>query len=218
VGASDAELDREAANRALVPQQDPAFGIVAAAINRGDRVLDIGAGLGTIAEFLAPRGAVIDGIEPVPERAERARHALRNLAVCPLEQAAADPALERDYDVVLLLDVLEHLVDPVEGLRQAAHFLAPEGRMYLFLPNSAHWTFRRKILRGDWRYHPHGLFDRTHLRFFDTRTAAKLPRQAGLSIAQRWYPDHDGGRLAALGIRLRPNLFAFHVLFELRHA
>jgi hypothetical protein len=41
---------------------------------------------------------------------------------------------------------------------------------------------------------------------------------AGFEIVDRWLTDHQGSRVAQLGIRLRPRLFAFHVLFELRRA
>lgn len=216
VARADPAASAAGAARAVTLRQDPAFGIFASRIAPGSTVLDIGAGFGTVGAFLAERGAVVDGIEPDPERASVAEGCLRNIVCTTLDDASGADGLSDAYDVVLLIDVLEHLVDPVEGLRQAAAFLAPEGRLFLFLPNSAHWKFRLKILRGDWRYHDWGLFDRTHLRFFDLRTAAKLPRQAGLEVVDRWLTDHHGSKFAKLGIALRPNLFAFHVLYELR--
>lgn len=218
VTRADPAASAAGAARAVTLRQDPAFGIFASRIAPGSTVLDIGAGFGTVGAFLTERGAAVDGIEPDPERASVAGERLRYVACTTLDGARGSNELADAYDVVLLIDVLEHLVDPVEGLRQAAAFLAPEGRLFLFLPNSAHWKFRLKILRGDWRYHDWGLFDRTHLRFFDLRTAAKLPRQAGLEVVDRWLTDHHGSKVAKLGIALRPNLFAFHVLYELRRA
>jgi SAM-dependent methyltransferase len=181
-------------------------------------VLDIGCGNGKVGAYLQEAGAVVDGVEPAPDRAmvasRRLRHVARVAAGVESDVAGLDPR----YDLVLLLDAIEHVADPAPLLRFAASRLNPEGSIFCLLPNSAHWSFRRKILRGDWRYQDWGLFDRTHLRFFDTRTMSLLPMLAGVIEVRRSYytgTDHFGwiGRLSTRW----PNLFALHALLEWKH-
>jgi hypothetical protein len=134
-------------------------------------------------------------------------------AACRDELAALAP-----FDVVLLGDVLEHLRDPWATLRALT---ALGGRIVLSVPNVAHWTGRRALLRGRFPYAEHGLFDRTHLRFFTLASARALAEGAGLRIvAERFAPAPLPlqARVPALralervAVRVRPELFALQVL------
>ena len=59
----------------------------------------------------------------------------------------------------------------------------------LSVPNIGHWTARRALLRGRFPYAAHGLFDRTHLRFFTRASARELAAAAGLRVrAERFAP------------------------------
>lgn len=215
-GSTEAAPSRDDELRAAHLRTDPMLDIVRGRLRPGCTVLDVGCGAGTVAHLLAETGAAVDGIEPDVDLTAAASERVRHLHVGTLQTAVDDSELRDEYDVVLLIDVVEHFADPLEALALATDRLGPDGRILLFLPNSAHWTFRWKILRGDWRYQRWGLFDRTHLRFFDLRTANRLVRDAGLEVEARWHTAPDAGRLGRLGVRLRPTLFAFHVLLELR--
>lgn len=150
---------------------EPAFGVIRAHLRPETTVLDIGCGFGNFGRFFTAAGARVDGIEPDPNRASFAQEGLR-VWNCGMEEASRDAGIGT-YDVVTV-------PSPVDALMRTKQFLAPGGRVFLFVPNSAHWTFRVKVLRGDWSYADWGLFDRTHLRFFDLATASSLCREAGL--------------------------------------
>ena len=84
-------------------------------------------------------------------------------------------------DLVLCLDVLEHLVDPWTVVRRASPLLKPGGRLILSVPNIRNWKFIWRLLsRGDFHYRDAGLLDRTHLRFFVRETARDLAAAGGL--------------------------------------
>lgn len=193
---------------------EPAFQIIRDRLSPGTRVLDIGCGLGNVGRFLSMSGAEVDGIEPDPARAAVAREVLHHVWTCRLEDASVE-GLGR-YDVVTVLDVIEHFASPVEALARTRKFMAPNARLFLFVPNSAHWSFRLKMLRGDWSYHDWGLFDRTHLRFFDPSTATELCREAGFKELGRWYTSPGSGRHGRIGRCLAPAIYALHILFELQ--
>jgi len=89
------------------------------------------------------------------------------------------------FDVVLLLDVLEHLRDPLAALNRARVLLAPNGRLIVSIPNVAHGAVRVSLMSGSFSYTETGLLDKTHLRFFDRRSVETLMRNARLRIVER---------------------------------
>ena len=195
---------------------EPGFTIIRGLLGTGSTVLDIGCGHGNVGAFLGEAGMVVDGIEPDEERAAVAAQVLHHVCTAPLADAVGSPELRATYDAVTMIDVVEHVVRPTEALEQAATFMDGASRLLLFVPNSAHWSFRSKVLRGDWSYADRGLFDRTHLRFFDLATASALGPSAGLVETRRWATTPGPSLTSRHGPRLRPNLFALHFLFELR--
>ncbi len=188
----------------------------------GASVLDVGCGSGELAIVLTQRSDRIDGVEPSPERAAVAGERMRRVYVGMAGPELDDEIAER-YDIVVFSDVLEHFADPLGTLRWAASKLAPGGEVVVLIPNSANWRFRKKMLLGDWSYHDTGYFDRDHLRFFDTRTIRQLGEAAGLTessfdLVPEGLPPplHPWAKGAELAARVRPNLFAGHVLISWR--
>ena len=127
--------------------------LVLDAIPDGSRVLDVGCATGYLAAELAHRGCTVDGIEFDPVAAEQARAHCRAVVVGDLEAPFTHAEVERMLagirpDVVVCADVLEHLRDPWAVLTWLATLLAPEGKAIISVPNIAHWTARRALLRG----------------------------------------------------------------------
>jgi|GEM_PF-3331283 len=184
-------------------------------VTDGTRVLDVGCGNGKIGAYLTKQGAIVDGIEPSDSRVDLARQRLSYVSEQWAGPAFNDPRIKQEYDLITFLDVLEHMPEPQEVLEWASQRLASGGAICALIPNSAHWSFRLKMLRGDWSYRSSGLFDRTHLRFFDPDTAAGLRpeslRQTRVSFSA------FGRRPLPQVVALRPRLLATHMLFEWRY-
>jgi 2-polyprenyl-3-methyl-5-hydroxy-6-metoxy-1,4-benzoquinol methylase len=195
----------------------------------GARVLDVGCATGYLAAELTRRGCVVDGIEYDPVAAEQARAHCREVVTGDLEAPPLRAAVERMLagarpDVVVCADVLEHLRDPWAVLAWLGTLLAPGGRAVISVPNIAHWTARRALLRGRFDYADYGLFDRTHLRFFTRASAAELARRAGLAVLRErpaGAPLPLESRLPALGaardrcVRRYPGAFALQFVLVL---
>jgi 2-polyprenyl-3-methyl-5-hydroxy-6-metoxy-1,4-benzoquinol methylase len=195
----------------------------------GTRVLDVGCATGYLAAELARRGCTVDGIEFDPVAAEQARAHCREVVVGDLEAPSTQTAAQRMLtdarpDVIICADVLEHLRDPWTVLAWLRTLLAPGGRAVVSVPNIAHWTARRALLRGHFDYTDHGLLDRTHLRFFTRASAAELARRAGFAVRA----EHPAGaplplesRVPALGrvrdrsVRRCPELLALQFVLVL---
>jgi 2-polyprenyl-3-methyl-5-hydroxy-6-metoxy-1,4-benzoquinol methylase len=86
------------------------------------------------------------------------------------------------YDLILLLDVLEHLPDSVGTLRKLSKLLNSGGRVIVSVPNIAHLSVSVPLLLGRFRYQDAGILDRTHLRFFVEDTAIELLNDANLVV------------------------------------
>jgi 2-polyprenyl-3-methyl-5-hydroxy-6-metoxy-1,4-benzoquinol methylase len=127
---------------------------------------------------------------------------------------------EQRFDCMIFADVLEHLVDPPQCLRQARRFLAPGATVVVSLPNIRHLSaFVSIFLRGQFPRRDRGLFDRTHLRWFTIRDAHQLLIDAGFKVqdseqAMRW-GDQGGGRWNRLLNRLPRSIRRFAPVREL---
>ena len=152
----------------------------------GSTVLDIGAADGSVARPLAARGCRVWAIERDAAAASKARSACERVIVGDVEALDLEEVLEgRKFDFVLLLDVLEHLRDPLATLVRAREQLVPGGRAIVSIPNIAHGAVRLSLMSGNFTYTETGLLDRTHLRFFDRRSAEALLADAQLRIVER---------------------------------
>jgi len=86
-------------------------------------------------------------------------------------------------DLILCLDVLEHLVDPWTLVGKLHRLLTPGGHIIASLPNIRHFTASLGlVLKGDWDYRKEGILDSTHLRFFTKKTAIALMESSGLTM------------------------------------
>lgn len=149
----------------------------------GGRVLDFGCGAGETLNWLrqiypAAEMVGIDANRALQERLQR--NADRAIFIEPHDRL---PANLGQFDLVLALDVLEHLADPLSMLRQLVAQLAPGGSVIVSLPNVAHYSVVMPLLmRRRFAYQDAGILDRTHLRFFVEDTALALMNDAGLVV------------------------------------
>ena len=88
--------------------------------------------------------------------------------------ASIDEAGSLQFDLVLMLDVLEHMTDPFEFFAQVVSRMKPGAHALISLPNVAHWGVRLPLLFGSFRYTNRGLLDRTHYQFFNRARVREL--------------------------------------------
>ena len=97
--------------------------------------------------------------------------------------------------MVCFNDVLEHVVDPWQLLRDTHGFLTPTGQILAAIPSIQYAPVMWKLVHGRWDYGDTGTLDRTHLRFFTRATMIEMFQGAGFqvnlcvganSLADRW--------------------------------
>ena len=78
---------------------------------------------------------------------------------------------DRNFNVLLAGDVLEHLLNPREVLRHFLGFVEDGGRVIVSVPNVANIRIRLLLLLGQFNYTPRGILDRTHLHLYTKKSA-----------------------------------------------
>jgi len=107
----------------------------------GQRVLEIGAGTGTMTRFLYGRDLVVATDRERPY-VDRLRNAFRRrpgieVELVDLESDPADRLREKRFDTVTFINALEHVADDQACLTHAARLLEPGGHVVVYAPAGA---------------------------------------------------------------------------------
>lgn len=147
------------------------------------RVLEIGCAEGHTLEWLKQSGycSWVAGVEPYAER-HPGNTAIDRFERLNIESALPDiPAAS--LDLILCLDVLEHLNNPWETMRQLSVLLKPGGRWIISVPNIRNYRILLDLVfRGRFHYTDAGILDRTHLRFFTRSTLIEMMEGSGAKV------------------------------------
>ena len=133
-------------------------------------LLDVGCGDGLFFDQLSRFGAV-EGVEPDASLLDPAGKWRSAIHVVPFDERFQPP---HRFDVILMLDVLEHLEHPDRALRHAIGLLAPGGYVLCTVP-ALQWIWTR-----------HDEINQ-HFRRYDRRSFRALARVAGLDILRERY-------------------------------
>ncbi|NJN00478.1 MAG: class I SAM-dependent methyltransferase [Aquincola sp.] len=95
-----------------------------------------------------------------------------------------DEALDSGpFDLVLCLDVLEHMVDPWRFIKRLGAALPVGAHLIASLPNVRHYKVSLPLLfAGRFEYERAGVLDQTHLRFFTRSSAQRLLARAPFEL------------------------------------
>ena len=86
------------------------------------------------------------------------------------------------FDSIVLLDILEHLLDPEKVLISLKKFLKEDGYFVISLPNIAFFDIKVSLLEDDFTYTDTGILDRTHIKFFTYKTIITFMASLNLKI------------------------------------
>ena len=151
------------------------------------RVLEVGSARGDTAFFLAPHVAAVVGIDASRAAVEAARveQSVRGLPNVQFAEADARDLTAvpgGPFDVVLLADFVEHVLDDVLGpcLASAARVLRPGGALAIYTPNAAHWAERIKAAVP-------GLQQADHIAVRPAARAVSLVEAAGFRVEDLFF-------------------------------
>jgi trans-aconitate methyltransferase len=165
---------------------------------RATRIVDVGCGVGATSAWLKARypDAYTIGLEGNAAIREELAANVDELHIVDLNGALPDVGRP---DLVLFLDVLEHLSSPDKVLAGLVGQLAPQGVVIVSLPNVAHLSVSLPLLfRARFDYADAGILDRTHMRFFVRSSAVTLLNNAGLRVEKALQSGLQGPRARLL--------------------
>ena len=99
---------------------------------RAKRILDVGCGLGMYVSRFRQFSDDVYGVDVDPDKIGRASEWLPNLHVSPAEELPFDAGA---FDVILLNEVIEHVDDDAQTIKEAYRVLAPGGHIVIYAPN-----------------------------------------------------------------------------------
>ncbi|HUY27894.1 MAG TPA: class I SAM-dependent methyltransferase [Candidatus Binataceae bacterium] len=157
----------------------------------GKSVLDIGCASGALLQSLgrhAPRRLVGIDIADEPLEFGRTRYGL-DLRRAALEDAHFAPG---EFDLILMVDVIEHVTALDAFLHEAARCLAPAGSIYVSTPDAGGLS-----AAGDRWCHLHINYE--HLHYLSRESLGHLARSHGLEVVKSW---SEGYPVAPMQYRL----------------
>lgn len=98
----------------------------------GKRILDVGCGLGTYVKRLRAFSPDVYGVDIDPDKVAQAQQELEHIYQAPAEQL---PFMDAYFDIILLHEVLEHVDDDRQAVREAHRVAKLGGRIVIFVPN-----------------------------------------------------------------------------------
>lgn len=167
----------------------------------GGQLLDLGGGIGATAAAIKANGLVERiGVADLVDNSN-SKLGLDFCYQSNLEKAGLIDSIVAEQgkmQMILALDILEHLLDPWAMARQLADALDDGGYLVVSIPNIRNYkALLPLVLRNRWDYQDAGILDRTHLRFFVRSTAIDLVQQTGLKITNI-VPSPSGGKKVSL--------------------
>lgn len=149
------------------------------------RVLDLGCGNGSLSHLVAQQGYEVVGVDASAQGIAIARKSFpdcqfveADIYDLPLAEMA------HSFDIVLAVEVIEHLLYPRELVRVAKKCLKPNGNLLLTTPYHGYLKNLVLAVAGKMDQHFTALWDNGHVKFFSVPTLTTLLKAEGFTEIQ----------------------------------
>lgn len=139
------------------------------------KILDVGCGTGIFLDVAAQRGWHVTGVEPNRRAWEIASQKHKHVSC----NWFTPEELKKPFDIVTLLDVLEHIQDPVHFLVSVRKVIKDNGFLFIQVPNT--WSLACQ-LRGLEDNIYNGLI---HFNYFSPQSLEAVCKKASFSVVHK---------------------------------
>lgn len=154
---------------------------VTALMKNGKRLLDVGCGNGNMLKLMNPNFVEINGCDVSINALTQAKQN-NMIAVCTDFNEGHLPYKGDSFDCILVLEVLEHVIDPLRQLKELKRILTSNGQLLLTTPNFRYFrNLLKLLLKGNF---PHTTRDDFiwgggHFHYFTLKDLTLLFSKAG---------------------------------------
>lgn len=152
---------------------------------KGLRILDIGCGGGLLCEPMARLGANVTGIDALEKNVKTAKtHAEQSGLDIDYRFGSIEKMVESNepqFDVVLNMEVIEHVNDPANFMKTCAHMVRPGGMLFCSTLNRTAKAFTMAIFGAEYvmRWLPKGTHQ--YAKFIKPSELVRMLKDAGLN-------------------------------------
>lgn len=143
-------------------------------------LLDVGCGTGHFGKYMVDAGWDVIGIEPSKDAVQLAKplgfEVYDNLEGCLGDES-------RKFDAITLLNVLEHVPDPVSFLQNVINFMDAQSILVIRVPND--FSRLQEIARKTLGINPWWIAIPDHVNYFNLESLEKFIMKLGLKIVAK---------------------------------
>jgi 2-polyprenyl-3-methyl-5-hydroxy-6-metoxy-1,4-benzoquinol methylase len=151
----------------------------------GKSLLDLGCGNGSFTARLADVGYSVTGTEHSESGLVQARAAFPNVVFFSHDiNQPFTKDLHGSFDVVVAVEVVEHLWFPRELFQRAKELLKPHGMLVITTPFHGYWKNLALALTNKFDDHWHPYEDFGHVKFFSEETLGELAQEQGFRVTR----------------------------------
>jgi len=156
-------------------------------LEKGDKLLDVGCGDGTVGYFSKNNYKFIYGID-VSETALKIAEQRSIITKKININDETFPFEDNYFDAVICLDVIEHVFEPVDLIKEISRVLKKEGILVISTPNIRYWHHLFDIVcKGKFpkTSNDTGYYDGGHLHYFTYKDIQNILETEGFKIVKK---------------------------------
>ncbi len=175
IGSTDKTGDRPGScNKNTFRRYDQIYNLVSKYIKNNCRVLDVGCAMGGFLDYLHQKGLTnLSGVDPIAKYVSCVKE--KNNFDIKIGTAESIPYGNKTFDLLVMDQVIEHLIDPIDAFKEAKRVLADGGLLCLGVPDAM-------------RYNKNYFFDfywflmREHIQHFDIEHLKLIASKEGFEL------------------------------------
>lgn len=151
------------------------------------KLLDIGTNMGFFLRKCVDAGYDAEGVEPSPSLSKIARERFGLKITNGYFEASGFAS--KSFDVITMVDVFEHVNNPIELLRSAQGVLRDDGLLCIKVPNGNYNLLKQRIAERTGRAAQHDIWDSyEHIVHYTPETMDKMAAKGGFRVEKLLLP------------------------------